>query len=97
MDYRRIAEELDYRQRKALRRLGKGKSISRTDSNDHVISRCYSYNIPNPPRGNDLNVVSWCDWEAAAMSAKPQLTEFGEAVYKELLKLDDGRKLNGTF
>lgn len=97
MDYRLIAEELNGRQRKALRRLGKGKSISRTDSNDPAISRCYRYDIPKSPRGDDLNVVSWCDWAAEARSARPQLTEFGEAVYKELLKLDDERKLNGTF
>lgn len=97
MDYRRTAEELNGRQRKALRRLGKGKSISRTDSNDPAISRCYRYNIPKPPRGDDLNVVTWCDWEAVAMSAKPRLTEFGQAVHDELMKLDDERKLNGTF
>lgn len=94
---RRIAKDLDYRQRKALRRLGKGKSITRAAARDPLLSQYFRHNIPKPPRGNDLNVVSWCDWESTARGAKPQLSELGEAVYKELLKLDDERKLNGTF
>ena len=53
---------LDYAQRKALRRLGRGQSINRTMENDPVIKACYSTDhYIDPPRG--MNIVEWCDWE----------------------------------
>ena len=56
---------LDYAQRKALRRLGRGQTINRTMRNDPVIRECYSTeHYIYPPR--EMNIAEWCDWEAKA-------------------------------
>jgi len=75
---------LDYMQRKALRRLGRGQTINRTMQNDPVIQECYSTDhYINPPRG--MNVVECCDWEAKAQWVnRPRINNHGKKLLKEL-------------
>lgn len=75
---------LDYAQRKALRRLGRGQTINRTIRNDPVIRECYSTDhYIDPPRG--MNIVEWCDWEAKARWVnRPRLNSHGKKLLKEL-------------
>ena len=76
--------DLDYAQRKALRRLGRGQTISRTMRNDPVIRECYSTDhYIYPPRG--MNIAEWCDWEAKAQCVnRPRLNSHGKKLLKEL-------------
>lgn len=82
--------ELNSKQRKALRRLARGKSINYSMSEDPVISKCISTehyvdppdieNIPYPQ-----NMMEWCDWEAKAYSVNhPRLNEYGKQLLFEL-------------
>lgn len=75
---------LDYMQRKALRRLGRGQSINRTMENDPVIKACYSTDhYIDPPRG--MNIVEWCDWEEKARWVnRPRINNHGKKLLKEL-------------
>lgn len=76
--------DLDYKQRKALRRLGRGQTITRTMQDDPLIRECYTtdhYIIPR--RG--MTVVEWCDWEARAWyTNRPRLNNRGRQLLKEL-------------
>lgn len=92
-----VAKSLNADQRKYLRRVGKGKSFPNRMACDKLFKKFYNSNIPEPPKGDDLNIVTWCDWEAQASFARPCLTEYGEQVHAELMKLDDERRANGTF
>lgn len=77
---------LDYMQRKALRRIGRGKSISTGMGHDPIIRECFTVNAPDAPTGDELNVVSWCDWESAYRQAvqHPQITPYGQKLLSEL-------------
>lgn len=76
--------DLDYMQRKALRRLGRGQTINRTMQNDPVIQECYSTDhYINPPRG--MNIVEYCDWEEKARWVnRPRINDRGKKLLKEL-------------
>lgn len=73
--------ELNYSQRKALRRIGRGQSVNKGMLDDPIISKCYTVNAPPQPK--DLNIVDYCDWVAIASYAYKhlQITPYG----KELL------------
>lgn len=75
---------LDYAQRKALRRLGRGQTINRTMQNDPVIRECYSTDhYIDPPQG--MNIVEYCDWETKARWVnRPRLNSHGKKLLKEL-------------
>lgn len=75
---------LDYMQRKALRRIGRGKSVSNGMMNDPIIRECYKQDLPEPAL--DMNVVEWCDWEAKFRWAiqHPQITPYGQKLLSEL-------------
>ena len=75
---------LDYAQRKALRRLGRGQTINRTMRNDPVIRECYSTDhYIDPPCG--MNIVELCDWEAKARWVnRPRINSHGKKLLKEL-------------
>ena len=79
-----IKSGLDYAQRKALRRLGRGQTINRTMRNDPVIRECYSTeHYIYPPR--EMNIAEWCDWEAKARHInRPRLNSHGKKLLKEL-------------
>lgn len=75
---------LDYMQRKALRRLGRGQTINRTMQNDPVIQQCYSTDhYIDPPRG--MNIVEYCDWEEKARQVnRTRINDRGKKMLKEL-------------
>lgn len=75
---------LDYMQRKALRRLGRGQTINRTMQNDPVIQQCYSTDhYIDPPRG--MNIVEYCDWEEKARQVnRHRINDRGKKMLKEL-------------
>lgn len=77
---------LDYMQRKALRRIGRGKSISTGMGHDPIIRECFTVNAPDAPTGDELNIVSWCDWETKFRWAirHPQITPYGQKLLSEL-------------
>lgn len=76
--------DLDYKQRKALRRLGRGQTITRAMQDDPLIRECYSTEHYLTPR-RDMNVVEWCDWEAQARCVnRPRINDHGEKLLKEL-------------
>lgn len=76
--------DLNYDQRKALRRLGRGQTINRTMQNDPIIQQCYStdhYIEPDP----GMNIVEWCDWEAQAQCINhPRINDYGIKLLEEL-------------
>lgn len=74
---------LNYMQRKALRRLGRGQRIGRAMAADPLIRRCYSTDHYERPRP-DMNILEYCDWEARAMSQRPKLTPFGRSLLDRL-------------
>lgn len=80
---------LDYAQRKALRRLGRGQSINRTMQNDPVIKACYSTDhYIAPPR--EMNIVEYCDWETKARWVnRPRINNHGKKLLKELEMQND--------
>lgn len=76
--------DLTYVQRKALRRLGRGQTISRTMQNDPLIQECYSTDHYVTLR-KDMNIVEYCDWEAQARSINhPRINDYGKQLLKEL-------------
>ena len=80
---------LDYAQRKALRRLGRGQTINRTMQSDPVIRECYSTDhYIAPLRG--MNIVEWCDWEEKARRVnRPLINSHGKKLLKELEMQND--------
>ena len=83
------AEDLGRQQRKALRRLGRGKSINRSMYNDPIIEQLYSMDhITPPPNLDDLpypqSMFAWCDWEEAVRGEGPRLNELGKKVLASL-------------
>lgn len=92
-DFSQLAAELSYLQRKALRRLGRGRSVGRSMAADHLLARCFR--VDCPPLPPHSNVVEYCDWEARAHHAfaHPTLTDYG----RELLSaLEELRATNST-
>lgn len=83
-----IAKSLDFRQRKALRRIGRGQSVNRSMLDDPLVKAFYVRNIPSPPTGDDLNIVTWSDWESDLRFSltHPRITLFGKEVLEELEK-----------
>lgn len=77
---------LTYDQRKALRRIGRGKSISNRMQRDEVIAKCLTWSVPiEPPKPlREMNVIEYCDWEAVVLSAHPVLTDYGRKLLNEL-------------
>lgn len=76
--------DLDYMQRKALRRLGRGQTINHTMQNDPLIQQYYSTDhYIDPPRG--MNIVECCDWEEKARQVnRPLINDRGKKLLKEL-------------
>lgn len=88
-----VAKSLDYRQRKALRRIGRGKSVNKSMLSDDLVKLFYDGGVvDSPPTGDDLNIVSWCDWEADVHFnlSHPRITPFGREVLEELGEPEDG-------
>lgn len=80
-----FAGDLTYTQRKALRRLSRGQTISRSQVADPLLRQCFTTDhYPAPPTGDALNEVTWCDWETAVRNCRPQLTDLGRALLAEL-------------
>lgn len=80
---------LDYMQRKALRRLGRGRKITNTMMDDPVIRECYSTDHYLTPR-RDMNIVEWCDWEEKAWRVnRPRLNAHGKKLLAELNETED--------
>lgn len=77
-----VARALNKAQRQALRRISRGQTIKRSLSADPVVKRFYTLDVPAPHP--NMNVAEYCDWEAEAMSTRPQLTEFGAQVLEAL-------------
>lgn len=77
---------LTYDQRKALRRIGRGQSIPERMQLDEVIAKCFTWSVPiEPPKPvREMNVIEYCDWEAAVLSAYPVLTDYGRKLLNEL-------------
>ena len=80
-----IAQSLNKKQRQALRRISRGQTIKWSAFSDPLVSRFYTMNVPAPHP--NMNVVEWCDWEAAVRSTRPQLTEFGAEVLEALERM----------
>ena len=78
--------ELSYEQRKALRRIARGKSISRSMQEDPLIHRCYTLDIPEHKPLDEMNIAEWCDFEGSLRfaSSHPVLTDFGQYLLDEL-------------
>jgi hypothetical protein len=78
--------ELTYDQRKALRRISRGKSIPHRMVVDPLISRCFEWSTPlAPPKPvAHMNIIEYCDWEARVTSACPVLNEFGKNLLSRL-------------
>lgn len=75
---------LTFMQRKALRRLGRGQTITKTMSRDPLIKRCYSTDHYNAPPKN-ANIVEWCDWEGRAwFNNRPRINNYGKQLLQEL-------------
>lgn len=75
---------LDYMQRKALRRLGHGQTITRTMQDDPLIRECYSTDHYITPR-RDMSIVEWCDWEAQARRVnRPRINQHGRQLLTQL-------------
>lgn len=76
--------KLTYSQRKALRRLGRGQTISRTMKRDTLIKQCYTLNAPPPPPTSEMNIVTYTDWEATVQTAKPVINAYGQQLLNQL-------------
>lgn len=81
---------LNFSQRKALRRLGRGQTINRTMYTDPIISRCISrdhyieppdiFNTPYPQC-----MIDWFDWEKKAYRQnRPRLNTYGRELLSRL-------------
>lgn len=76
-----------YHQRKALRRLGRGQSITGSMLNDPVIRECYSTDhYPPRPDPRTMTEVEWCDYAAAVQSSRPRITEHGQELLDQINK-----------
>lgn len=82
--FEKLASELSYLQRKALRRLGRGRSIGRSMAADPLLARCFV--IDSPPLPVHGDVMEYCDWEARALHAfaHPALTDYGRELLSAL-------------
>lgn len=78
--------DLDYHQRKALRRIGRGGSVPNRMVADPIISRCYEWSTSTEPPMpiSEMNVVDYCDWEARIRSGHPVLTDYGKELLAQL-------------
>lgn len=78
--------ELTYEQRKALRRIARGKSIPGRMIADPVISQCFEWSQPfTPPKPiGQMNIIEYCDWEATVRSSYPILNEYGKQLLDSL-------------
>lgn len=76
--------KLSNSQRKALRRLGRGQTISRTMMRDTLIKQCYTLNAPTPPPASEMNIVTYTDWEATVQTAKPVINACGRQILNQL-------------
>jgi len=75
--------DLNYHQRKALRRLGRGQSISGRMLTDPLISQCFEWSESTEPPA-DMDIIEWCDWEARLRSVYPVLNGFGKELLAQL-------------
>ena len=77
---------LNYDQRKALRRLGRGQTIRRRMWDDPIIRDCIdTSHYIEPPDPQETSIVEWCDWEAHAMSCnRPRINQYGKTLLEEL-------------
>ena len=76
--------DLDYAQRKALRRLGRGQTINRSMQDDPVIKQCYSTDHYIEPDAG-MNIVEYCDWEEKARwTNHPRINDYGTKLLEEL-------------
>lgn len=81
--------ELNYKQRKALRRLGRGQTINYSMYSDPIIRNCIDRSdFPQKPDLNakeyPYNMFDDCDWIEKMMSYRPKLSSYGRKLLKEL-------------
>lgn len=77
------ARSLTYMQRKALRRRGRGGSLTRTMAADPLIVRISDYSRLEPPP-DSADVLAWIDWEGRARRQHPVLNSEGLDVLAAL-------------
>lgn len=83
-----IASDLTYKRRKALRRLGRGQTITNTMAQDPIVG--LFYDTPDYLQLPEVyTVVEWCDWAARVSSYKRALNRFGLEVLHELEKISN--------
>lgn len=82
-DVYELASRLTYKQRKAIRRAGRGQSISNSQLNDPLIQELLSTEhypvLPEP-----YNVCEYTDWETSMNSIQPRLNFLGMEVLHAL-------------
>lgn len=75
--------ELNYMQRKALRRLARGQTIPHRMLKDPIISQCVTWPQLEPPKPKDqMNIIEYFDWFELVRHTRPTINNYG----KELLK-----------
>lgn len=78
-----LAAQLTYMQRKAVRRMGRGQSISKSQMNDPLIRELSSTDhYPAPPE--TYNMCEHADWVSHMHSAQPRLNSLGTRVLQAL-------------
>ena len=77
--------DLNYNQRRALRRISRGQSINKSMAHDGTISQCYVWSTPAPEKPvSEMDIVEYCDYEARLRSGHPVLTPYGKALLAEI-------------
>lgn len=81
---------LTYTQRKALRRLSRGQTITRTQQADPLIQECIdTTHYITPPNLDTIpypqSMFAWCDWEEKARAHnRPRLNQHGHELLNQL-------------
>lgn len=77
---------LNKQQRKALRRLSRGKTINRSMLDDPIIRECIDTgHYIQPPNLDGVEysqgIAMWCDWESQATQVnRPRLNDLGRRL-----------------
>lgn len=74
--------ELNYHQRKVLRRIARGQTVQNRMYFDPVLTPLIAYDPPPPPV--NPNVLEWVDWEVELRNSRAVLTELGKQALAEL-------------
>jgi hypothetical protein len=74
---------LTRQQRKAIRRMGRGQSISNSQIDDPLIQELTAPDH-HPELPENYNVADYCDWVAHMHSVRPRLNSLGMKVLQDL-------------